>query len=346
MTRLKAALWLGTLLCGLTACSNADDDSDLDYEAQATLDVKDYVGVQLEKLSSAARAIEDAAPDPDDDGWNPDDDADAVDEMRQAWKDARAAYEHIEGSIAVLFAGLDEDTDARYDAFIEVKEDDNLFDDEGVIGMHGIERILWSDSTPDYVVKFEKALPGYKEAAFPQTEQEADDFKNALCARLVRDTQQMQDEFESVALDATSAFRGMILSVQEQSEKTNKAATGEDESRYAQNTLADMRANLDGARAVYEAFKPWIAATEGDMEAIEAGLDKLDAAYQDVEGDALPMVPASFNPDDPSEDDLQTAYGKLWMLLQEQTAEEPGSLVTHMADAADLMDIPGIEAEE
>lgn len=346
MMRRKLALWLGAALCGLSACSNADD-GDEDFETQATLGVKDFVGVQLQKLSSAAQAIQDAAPEADEDGWNADDDPESLEDMRAAWKQARSAYEHIEGSIAVLFAGLDVDTDARYDAFIEIDPDDYLFDGEGVIGMHAIERILWSDSTPDYVVKFEEALPGYQAAAFPQTKQEADDFKNALCARLVKDTQKMRDDFDSIALQAGTAFRGMILSVQEQSEKTNKAATGEDESRYAQNTLADMRANLSGARSVYEAFKPWIEATDGDTETIESNLDKLDQAYDAVDGDALPRVPDGFNPDEPSDKDLSTAYGKLWKLLVEQTDEDQAdSLVALMADAADGMQLPGIEAEQ
>jgi iron uptake system component EfeO len=206
---------------------------------------------------------------------------------------------------------------------------------------------LWSDSTPDYVVKFEKALPGYKAAAFPKTKEEAEGFKNALCARLVRDTKKMQTDFGTVALDATSAFRGMILSVQEQSEKTNKAASGEDESRYAQNTLADMRANLEGAHAVYDAFQPWIQATKGDIVSIEAGLNKLSKAYGAVDGDALPKVPDGFDPDKPTDEHLDTAYGKLWKLLSEQTdAEDKGSLVWIMSDAADRMDIPGIAAEK
>lgn len=342
--RSKAALYLTTVLCGAAGCSNG---SDSDYETQATLDVKKYVGAEVAKLTAAAEAIQKAAPDADDDGWNAKDDAEAVENMRKSWKQARTAYERIEGSIAVLFSGLDVSTDERYDGFIETAPDENLFDDQGVVGVHAIERILWSDSTPERVVKFEKALDGYKEAAFPKTKEEADEFKNKLCARLVTDTRKMRDDFGTVALDTTSAFRGMIASVQEQSEKTNKAASGEDESRYAQNTLADMRANLEGARAVFGAFRPWIDEAGNDSGLINKEFDSLDAAYSAVKSDALPEVPAGFNPDDPKDQDLDTPYGKLWKLLVEKTDDtNPDSLVSIMGKAADKMGIPGLTDEE
>jgi iron uptake system component EfeO len=305
------------------------------------------VGAELAKLTSAAEAIQKAAPAADDDGWNAKSDASAVADMRKAWKEARTAYEHIEGSIAVLFNGLDVSTDERYDGFIESEPDQDLFDDEGVIGVHAIERILWSDSTPERVVKFEKALDGYKEAAFPETKADAEAFKSKLCARLVKDTKKMRDDFADLALDSTSAFRGMIGSVQEQSEKTTKAASGEDESRYAQNTLADMRANLDGARAVFSAFRPWIDEAGNDSASISKEFDAIDAAYKAVKGDALPEVPEHFNPDEPSADHLSSPYGKLWKLLGEKTDDtDPGSLVSIMGKAADKMGIPGLTDEE
>jgi iron uptake system component EfeO len=328
-------------LC-LAGCS----DSPNDYEGDATLTVRDYVGGQLEKLSKASEALQKAAPEPDADGWNADDDAAAVGDMRKAWGDARAAYERIEGSIVVLFHELDLSTDERYDGFIESDPDAYLFDGQGVTGVHAIERILWSDTIPERVVQFESKLDGYVKAAFPSTESEARDFKTGLCQRLVDDTHEMSSEFKSLGtLDSTTAFRGMIGSMREQSEKTTKAASGEDESRYAQNTLADMRANLAGARAVFEAFRPWIEADTSVTKAkeIASGLDSIEKAYAATSGNALPEVPVGFNPDDPSEDDLATPYGKLWSLLNKQTdPRDATSLVAKMNASADAMRIPGI----
>ena len=343
--RRKTAALLMSCACLTGGCSAG---SDPDYEAEATLGVKQYVSGQLQMLSRAAEAIERAAPEPDEDGWNAQDDAEAVDELRAAWRDARAAYERVEGSIAILFDGLDVSTDERYDGFIEEAPDDNLFDDDGVVGVHAIERILWSDQIPARVVKFESTLPGYKPAAFPANRDEADDFKNKLCARLTRETRQMRDDFAPLALDSTTAFRGMIGSMQEQSEKTTKAASGEDESRYAQHTLADMRANLAGARAVFAAFRPWIDDTTGPAVSRDfaAEFADIERAYDAVDGVALPAVPSTFNPDNPSAEDLDSAYGKLWQLLNAKTdPEDADSFVSKMGRTATDMGIEGIEAE-
>jgi iron uptake system component EfeO len=359
MNRRNQAWYFGALLFAVPACSNDDPDEDtvakantddktnVDYQASSVAKVQTYVSSELTKLTTAAQALQKAAPEPDDDGWNEDDDADAVAAMRKAWSQARDAYERVEGSIAVLFVALDVSTDERYDGFIEKKPDDNLFDDKGVTGVHGVERILWANSAPQRVIDFESGLEGYTKAAFPATKQEAADFKNKLCALLVTDTGMMRDRIKTNALDSQSAFWGMIGSLGEQSEKTTLAAQGEDESRYAQHTLADMRANLEGARAVFEAFKPWIEDTSDHAKAIDSGLNEIKAAYSDITGPALPEVPAKFDPDEPSADDLATPYGKLWQLLNEKTdPNDAQSLVSIMADAADSMGIVGISEEE
>ena len=75
--------------------------------------------------------------------------------MKAAWVRARTAYEHVEGAIAPIFPELDAAIDERYDGFladIGPTGDANLFDGTGVTGMHGIERILYSDSIPANVV--------------------------------------------------------------------------------------------------------------------------------------------------------------------------------------------------
>lgn len=328
--------------------SEADASSPVDLETQAILDVKAYVAGELEALHAAAKAIRDAAPAPDDDGWNIGDDEDAVLAMRDAWKDARDSYERIEGAIAVLFPNYDASTDERYDGFIEEGPDENLFDGEGVTGVHAIERILWAEEHPEHVVEFESALPNYAVAAFPASEDEATDFVEGLTQRLIDDTKAMVDQFKPLALDPPSAFRGVIGSMEEQIEKLNLAATGEDESRYAQYTLGDMRANASGGREIFEAFIPQLeakgAAGRDLEEKILAGFDDLSAYYADIDGDAIPPVPATWNPDDPSEEDLDTAYGKLYAKVSvaaDPDAEE--SLVKLMLEAAELLEIAEID---
>jgi len=326
--------------------NDPEESTDAELEAlevEAILGVKQYVTTQLQALHDASLALQEAAPEADEDGWNDSDDAEAVEAMREAWRDARVAYESIEGAIAVLFPNYDASTDERYDGFIEEAADENLFDGEGVTGVHAIERILWAEDHPQQVIDFESALPNYLEAAYPQSEEEADDFKNGLAQRLVDDTQAMLEQFEPLALDAPSAFRGVIGSMEEQLEKVALAATGEDESRYAQHTLGDMRANLDGGREIFSAFVPWLEAMpDGEQLASDvlAAFDEVQAYYESLSSDAIPQVPEGWNPDQPAAEDLETDYGQLFgNLTQQADPEAEGSLVSLMLIAADDLGI-------
>jgi iron uptake system component EfeO len=341
------SLCIAALSCGFAACSNDDDGGEGgDLKKQAILDTKAYVTAEVQNLVDAAKAIQKAAPAPDEDGWNAKDDAKAVEAMRAAWADARDAYEHVEGSIAILFGGLDVSTDERYDAFLEEGPDDNLFDGEGVTGMHAIERILWAGEHPANVVAFEKALDGYQEAAFPKTEEEAEAFKTELAQRLVDDTNQMLVEFKPKALDASTAYWGVIGSMTEQLEKVTLAATAEDESRYAQRTLDDMRANLEGGEKVYAAFRDWVIEDSGEEtdEKIQAGFESISKAYSEIKGEAIPTPPADFDVDEPSKEDLATPYGKLYELLSTETdVENEDALIHVMSEAADDMELEEVE---
>ncbi len=316
---------------------------ELSPQEQALVDVKGYIQTNMDELLSAVQALQSDAPAPDANGWNAQSDAAQVAKMKADWKRARIAYEHIEGAIAVLFPDIDVSTDERYDGFISTSPDNNLFDDQGVTGVHAIERILWSDSIPAHVKTFEMGLPGYKEAAFPKTEQEARDFKQKLCTRLVSDIERMRNDFGPLALDTAAAYRGVIGSMNEQVEKANKAASGEEESRYAQYTLADMRANVEAGVATYNAFRPWLTAQGGsDLDAkIQAGFARLQNKYQNIAGDAIPQVPATWSSTNPSTSDLATPFGQLYQLVkQEADPEHAGSLVNVMTQSADRLGIP------
>jgi iron uptake system component EfeO len=346
MTRRTPAYYLFSVAavgCALAACSN-DDSGDI--KDDAILDTKAYLTGEVEKLVTASEAIQKAAPAPDDDGWNPKDDAQAVEKMRSAWSDARDSYEHVEGAIAILFSGLDVSTDERYDAFIEDEADDDLFDGEGVTGMHAIERILWAGDHPSTVIKFESALPGYKEAAFPATKEEATEFKTKLAQQLVDDTKDMLGQFQGRTLDASTAFWGVIGSMNEQLEKVTLATTAEDESRYAQRTLDDMRANLEGGEKIYDVFRAWVKSDAGDAvdTKIQAGFNTIAKAYADIDGVAIPAPPEDFDADEPSEADLKTPYGKLYKLLTDETnIKNKTSLISVMRNAADDMNLEEVE---
>jgi iron uptake system component EfeO len=329
------------LTVGIAACGSDEKTP----EQQALLNVKSYIASNLNDFVDASKQLCAAAPAPDDDGWSAAADAAAITAMKTQWKRARVAYEHVEGAIAVLFPELDVSTDERYDGFIaDNGADTNLFDDMIVTGVHGIERILWSDVIPPAVVEFESALPGYKAAAFPATRQETDDFKNKLCARLVADATEMRNEFQPLALDPASAYRGVIGSMGEQLEKADLAATGEEESRYAQYTLADMRSNVEAGVATFEAFKPWLRSKDGGpamIEKIDTDFARVSAAYDQLSGDSLPPVPATWSSQNPRAADLATPFGMLWSVLHaEADAATSGTLVSDMNGSAEMLGIP------
>lgn len=349
------ALLLGLLgLLGLAALSCGDAERAREPAAhaaperpaqlRATLAIKRYVDARVAELVDAAEAMCAAAPEPDAGGWSPRQDARAVERMRRRWRDARRAYERVEGAIAILFPELDVQVDARYEHHAELHTDEAPFDGRGFVGMHAVERILWADSIAPPVLDFERSLPGYVPAATPASRAEARAFRDGLCARLVRDVRRMQQQLEPLALDPQTAWRGIQGSIEEQAEKVLLGATGQDESRYARTTLADLRANLEGGRAVLEAYRPRIAQrpeAAALRPEIEARMAALERAYGSIEGDALPPVPDGFDPDEPSAADLRTPYGRLFSLLA--TASDPraeGSLAATLRRAGEAMDIP------
>jgi iron uptake system component EfeO len=216
--------------------------------------------------------------------------------------------------------------------------------------MHAIERILYADVTPASVVTFEMTLPGYAPAAWPATEAEAAELKTGLCARLVSDAQMLLEGWTPARIEISGAFQGLVGLVNEQQEKVNKAATGEEESRYSQRTMADLRDNLDGTTAIYGVFRAWLKSKPATMDlpsgadidgAITKGLADLETLYAGVTGDAIPAPPATWSAEQPSAADLQTPFGQLFESIHGAVdPKKPGSLVVEMNDGATLLGIP------
>jgi iron uptake system component EfeO len=137
----------------------------------------------------------------------------------------------------------------------------------------------------------------------------------------------------------------------EQKEKVTKAATSEEESRYSQRTMADLRDNLDGTTTIYAIFQPWIV-TKGNASdpakdgkqidgKITAGFKALAASYAQVSGDAIPAPPPTWSAENPSPTDLQTPFGKLY--VQVRTSVDPNTdsgIVFEMNHAAAILGFP------
>lgn len=289
------------------------------YREQATSEMHGVLLADVRVMKDAVAELQAAAPAPRDGGWDAAADADAIRAMKASWMRARTAYERVEGALAPLFPDIDYSIDARYDDFLAQLAgkggDPDLFDATGVTGMHAVERIVFADEAPARVVTFERSLPGYVPAAFPKTADEARSFKEELCQKLVADASALEERWSPSNIDAAIAFQGLLLLVEEQREKVQKAASNEEESRYAQRTMADLRDNLAGAQAVYAAFRPWIASkAEGrDIdEKVMAGFAALGRAYAAVPGASIPEPPATWSAERPSPQDLATPFGRLY----------------------------------
>jgi iron uptake system component EfeO len=309
--------------------------------------LKTLVLGELDAWLATSRELGAAAPEPRDNGWDTGSDRAAIEAMKAAWGRGRVAYERIEGAVAPIFPESDLATDARYDDFlmrIGGAGDADPFDAQGVIGMHAIERVLWSDAIPPEVMQFEQALPGYRAAAFPRSRGEAEQFTQALVAKLVSDVSTLRAQFASVELDTAFAFRGLIDLSLEQAEKVDRAATGQEESRYAQATMRDLRANQQGCRDAYELFRPWLASRPGGAErdtAVLAGFERLNSAYAAIAGDAIPRPPRTWSSLDPKRNDTSSDFGKLFLAVAAETdARREGSLHASLLAAAKSLGMP------
>ncbi|MBW2462074.1 MAG: EfeM/EfeO family lipoprotein [Deltaproteobacteria bacterium] len=336
--------YLATALLLFGAMGSMSCEQSLDPQSRALTGVEAYLDAELEVLRAAVGDLAAAAPAPDDDGWNAREDAGEVTEMKAAWRRVRASYERIEGAVGHLFPSIAHGVDGRYEGFIDDAADTNLFDGDGVTGMHAIERVLWADAHSPSVVAFESALPRYAPAAFPSDEAGARAFRDELVGRLAGDMASMQESFEPLVLDPATAFHGVTESVEAQVETLDLPGPGAEESRYARTTLDDMRANLEGGLEIYQEFRPWLV-QQGDGPAVDAavvaGFGRISAAYDALPGAALPEVPEAWNSASPTAADLGTPYGELVALLvRESDPDDDGSLISAMNRAADALRIP------
>jgi iron uptake system component EfeO len=336
-----AYLLVGPAACGSGAKSEGELKSDI-VSMMHTL----MLG-ELQDLNQAAIDLQAAAPATFALGWDPAKDSGAqIDTMKEAWSRTRLHWERAEGPIAPMFSDLDVAIDSRYEDMIQALPagDPDPFDGQGMIGMHAIERILYAPG-PMAVADHEQTVAGanYAAAAWPTSDAQAAEFKNGLCQRLVTDTQMLLTQWKTKSIDLAAVFTGLTGLISLQSEKVGLAAMNQQESRYSQTTMTDLRSNLAGTRAVYDLFELWLATkaygTMLDMNA-KAAFDRLDGQYMNVSGDAIPDPPPSWtNP--PSPVDTVTQFGTLYIAVtNEADPSRSGSAVDTMNLVAQALGLP------
>jgi iron uptake system component EfeO len=330
-----------TALAALAALASCTDKSDADYRADVTASMYDSIAKDLDSMIVAGLHLQASAPNR---AWSATKDADAINDMQEAWKNMRRSWEHVEGAIAALFPDVDDIIDGRYEAMLGATGDSNLFDATGVIGMHGIERILYATGIKPEVIAFESELDGYEPAAYPATDDEAISFKTVLVQRLIKDASDLRKRWQPVAVDIGTAYQGLVGLMNEQKEKVNLAATGEEESRYANITMFDLRSNLDGTQKAYNLFREWIHSKAAGPNSDSTMRDKfiaLEAVYKQTNDDAIPAAPLDWQPEQPTDANLATPFGMLWKNVHESVdPKRGGSVVYEMNRIGGLLGLP------
>jgi iron uptake system component EfeO len=348
---MRNSIWL--LASVMVACCACQSAAVRDEQARAAVSVamKKLLQNEIDVWLQESRTLQAAAPLPSGRGWDETQDAEGLKQMREHWHRSRTAYERIEGAIAPLFPESDLATDARYDDFLSVLGPDgdrDAFDSEGVIGMHAIERILWAQQIPSEVLDFEKGVPGYRVAAYPKDESEARAFKTKLAARMVSDVAALRAQIVPLELDVAFVFRGLLDLAAEQAEKVDRAATGQEESRYAQTTLEDLRDNRKGCEDAYRLFRPWLMQHENGAAIdakVQAAFVRLAATYDSISGHAIPRPPANMSRLEPSAEHLRTPFGVLFQHVRRESDDAfPGSLRASLLEVAQALELPKVVA--
>ena len=323
---------VSSLGSSLGACT---DKSDAEYRADVDTALRDSIGADLVELVRSARDLQAASPNR---AWNMDRREAAITDMRNAWKRMRIAYEHVEGAVTAMYPEVDAVLDARYEenlARLDANGDKYLFDGWGVVGMHAIERILFAPMIRPEVTAFERTLDGYVEAAYPVSDDDAIAFKTLLVQRTIDDADALRKRWRTATIDAALAYRGLIGVMIEDKENMRLAVASEEESRYSNVTLFDLRASLDGTQKTYELFRDWIRSKEVGAHSdskIQVNFDRLSAAYGMTPTDSLPAIPASWCSANPSDEDLATPFGVMWQLVRESVDSQDDSSVVFLMD--------------
>jgi iron uptake system component EfeO len=331
-----------------SACGRGPE-ADAEQRTRVEREMKELIVGRITTWKNASRDLYEAAPVTPGRGWDARADAEAIGRMKKAWHLGRVAYELVEGAVAPLFPESDTATDARYDDYLAnlgAVGDPDAFDDAGVVGMHAIERILWADQTPREVAAFEQGVPGYRPAAFPQSETQASAFKDKLAKKLVADVEKLEPELEPLRLDVAFAFHGLVDLAAEMTEKIDRASTGQEESRYAQATLRDLRANRQGCWEAYQLFRPWLRPRTGGEEldqSILAAFTRLERAFDAVKGDGIPRPPAGWSALAPKPEDMSTPFGSLYKAVRTESDEKVmGSLRHGLTAVAERLGLPKV----
>ena len=262
---------------------------------------------------------------------------------------------------ALVFAsalvGCTDKTDADYRADITAAMHDSILDDLDAMIAHARNLQGAAPSGPWVASRDADALRDMREA-WKKMRQRWEHIEGAIGAlfpglddpldgryeQLIDHTTALRKQWQPATIEIGTAYHGLAGLMSEQKEKVELAVTGEEESRYANITLFDLRCNLEGTRKVYGLFREWIHTKSTGPNSDSSLRDKfleLERLYGLTSDDALPAAPIDWRPDAPTPDNLATPFGTLWKNLREQTDPHAnGSVVYEMNQIATLLALP------
>jgi iron uptake system component EfeO len=334
------------------------DGGSTPLSAQIAANMASTMASTLADLVTSAQAMQAAAPSTAwtyQTGASTDLTDDQFNAMATPWAKARADYEMVEGATAPIYPNIDTTIDGRVEDFgpsgamPTLTSSSDMFGTSGMSGLHAAERILFIWSTPAAVATYETGLGYCPPQAYPTTDAQALEFKNVLLQQIITDAQTLQQGWTASNIDIGGAFNGLIGLMNEQHEKTSLAGLHEEESRYSQHTMTDLRDNLQGTQNIYKLFQPWLTSVAGGAAIdtqITAGFGTLSTLYASsaYAGQAFPQPPSDWSENDPTSADLATPFGQLYEAVVTATdATQSGSVVFEMNAAATLLGLPPFE---
>jgi iron uptake system component EfeO len=167
--------------------------------------------------------------------------ADRLEEAQRLYAPTRQPYERIE-PIAELFADLDKSIDVRADDF-ETKEADPAF-----VGFHRIEKALFADKTTHGM--------------------------QAVADRLIADVTELKTRVATLTIPPKKMVGGAADLIEE---VASTKISGE-EDRYSHSDLWDFRANIDGARKIFDLLHPLLVKRNAELVArVQKNFAKVDS---------------------------------------------------------------------
>ncbi|WP_110655558.1 iron uptake system protein EfeO [Salinicola halimionae] len=204
-----------------------------------------------------------------------------VEKAQALYAPTRVYYERIE-PIAELFADLDASIDAREDDYEKGVEDPDF------TGFHRLEYALFHDNTTDGMETYAQGL--------------------------MNDVNDLDSRVQGLTFPPETVVGGAAALMEEVA--ATKVSGEED--RYSRTDLWDFQGNVDGAREIFDLFKPLAAEEDADFVArVQDNFDDVEATLADYRLDTEDPTAGFESYDEVSDADRRALTGPVTVLAED-----------------------------